>query len=197
MLDGLTSQEIIGAIAFLIRSIAGIIYIVSILKGQTKPHFFTWLVFTILTVIAYLAQVSDNAGPGSWMMGVTALSCLINTFLAIPYGEREITRGDKWALATSLFAMAPWLLTHDPLGSVILVSLIDAVAMFPTLRKSWMKPYEENLTFHGMATFNVFLSLFALTHISLTTILYPLAILLVNMALIVLCLVRRSTLKRP
>lgn len=78
----LTFPVVIGAAAFLIRGIAGGIYIGSILKGQTKPHLYTWLVFTILTAIAFLAQIKDGAGPGSWMLGITTISCFINTLLA-------------------------------------------------------------------------------------------------------------------
>ncbi|HPQ50472.1 MAG: hypothetical protein KDJ26_05060 [Alphaproteobacteria bacterium] len=191
-----SSQEVIGALAFIIRSVAGLIYIVSILQGKTKPHLFTWLIFTILTAIAFLAQISDNAGPGSWIMGIIAFSCFANAILALRYGEKNITRGDKIALSVSLGAILPWILTEDPLYSVILVSIIDAIAMIPTLRKSWHKPYEENLTSHSMATFNVLLSVFALSNISATTILYPLAIIVVNTALIILCLWRRRALEK-
>lgn len=64
MID-ISYQEILGAIAFLISIVGTVVYIRSILKGDTKPHLYTWIVFSILTCIAFFAQISDNAGPGA------------------------------------------------------------------------------------------------------------------------------------
>ncbi|MFA7275386.1 MAG: hypothetical protein WC043_01130 [Pseudobdellovibrionaceae bacterium] len=191
----LTYQEIIGGIAFLISLVGSLIYIKSILKGETTPHLFTWIIFGILTTIAFLAQIHDHGGPGAWSMGITALSCISIAVLSLKYGEKIFTLSDKIAFGASLTAILPWLLTDDPLGSVVLISLIDTVAMFPTLRKSWNKPYGENLTTYGIANVKTILSLAALTNLTLTTTLYPVAITLVNTGLIILCLWRRKALE--
>lgn len=191
----LTAAEIIGGIAFLLGIIGQLIYIVSILRGHTKPHLFTWLVWGILSAIGYFAQLHDDAGPGSWAMGVTALACLTTAALALKWGEKNITRGDKIAFATSISAILPWLLTKDPLGSVILISIIDVVAFYPTFRKSWHKPYEENLPSYNLASLKMILSLFALSNVTINTALYPSAVVLVNSTLVLTCLIRRKAVR--
>lgn len=185
------SQEIIGAVAFLIGIVASVIYFISIFKGQSKPHLFTWIVWGIIATIAYLAQLHDNAGPGSWAMGLTAVSCYMVALLALKYGEKEITRSDWIALITSLSCIVPWLLTNYPLGSVILISVIDVVAFYPTFRKSWNKPDEEHLTAYYFANLKLILSLFAMTNFNVTTTLYAITIVVANSAFIAMCHFRR------
>ena len=124
-------------------------------------------------------------------MGVTALACVIIAILALKYGEQDIKKSDKLALIASFSAILPWMMTNDPFWSVILISLIDTIAMFPTLRKSWYKPYDENLFSYVIANTKYLLSLAALTNLTVTTTLYPITTALVNTSLIFLCVWRR------
>mgnify|MGYP001365120317 CR=1 FL=1 len=191
----MTLHEWIGAIALALSFGGSVVYILSILKGQSKPHLYTWLVWSILPTIAFFAQIHDNAGPGAWVTGMTALSCSVTTLLALRYGEKNITRGDRWALAASLIAIVPWLITDDPFWSVILVAIIDTVAFIPTFRKSWHKPYEENLSSYNLHSLKMTLSMFALTNVTVITILYPLSFVAVNIVFTVFCFGRRLALK--
>ena len=193
MMD-ISYQEILGAIAFIISLWGTFIYIRSILRGDTKPHLYTWTVFSILTCIAFVAQLSDNAGPGAWMMGATALSCFATALLSLKYGNKQHTKSDKIALVASLSAIIPWLMTKDPLLSVIMISLIDGIAMFPTIRKSWNNPHQENLPTYWIANLKNVIALFALTNFSIVTSLYLISIMVVNTTLIVVCIYRRRAL---
>ncbi len=188
-------QELLGAIAFAISLWGTFVYIRSILRGYTKPHLYTWIVFSILTCIAFFAQISDNAGPGAWMMFATTASCTTAALLAIKYGEKSRTMSDKIALIASLSAIIPWLMTKDALLSVIMISLIDGIAMFPTIRKSWNKPYQENLPTYWIANLKNVIALFALANFSVVTSLYLISIMAVNTILIGVCVYRRQ--KQP
>lgn len=125
------------------------------------------------------------------MMGATTLSCSVTALLSIKFGEKNRTKSDKIALFASLFAILPWLMTKDPLLSVIMVSLIDGVAMIPTIRKSWNKPYQENIPTYWIANLKNVISLIALTNFTVTTSLYLISIFLVNSTLIGICIYRR------
>ncbi len=191
----MTGNELIGMLSLLVGLAGTGIYIASILRGQTRPHLFTWLVWFILTVIGYLAQLHDDRGPGTWVMGVTALCALAIVALSLKYGEKNRTRGDWIALALSLTAIIPWLLTKDPLGSVLMISVIDLVAFYPTFRKSWLKPHEENLTGYVFANAKYLLGMAALNAYTLNTTLYAATIIAANAAFILMCLWRRHMLK--
>lgn len=189
--------QTIGLIAFLISITGSALYFISIFKGDTKPHLFTWLVFSILTSIGFFAQLSDKAGPGAWAMGATALSCLATALLALKYGEKSRSRSDYIALFFSLSAIVPWLLTRDPLLSVILISLIDTVGLYPTLRKAWNAPYSENLFSYSLANLKFLVALLAIENFTLVTVLYPATIVIVNSILILECLWRRRIVPAP
>ena len=190
-----TTQELFAGAAVLIGLLSQTVYIVSILKGITKPHLFTWVVWGTLGAIGFAAQWHDNAGPSMWAMAMTTLMAFSTALLSLKYGEKTFTRGDKLSLAASLFAIVPWLLTDDPLGSVILISLIDAVAFYPTVRKSWHKPQEESLLAYNIGSLKFGLSLFAITNFTLTNALYPAAIVFINTAFVVMCILRRKKLQ--
>lgn len=186
--------EIFGVLAVIVGVAGQLIYIRSILKGETRPHLFTWLVWTTLGCIGFAAMVHDNAGPAIWALGATSLLCLSTALLSLKYGEKTFTRGDKISLIASLSAIIPWLLTNDPLGSVILISIIDGVAFYPTIRKSWNKPHEESLFAYNMGSLKFGLSVLAISNFTLTNALYPATIVFLNTGFVIMCLIRRRIL---
>lgn len=186
--------EIFGIAAVAVGVIGQGIYIRSILRGETKPHLFTWLVWTTLGAIGFAAMIHDNAGPAAWALGATFLLCLSTALLSLKYGEKSYTRGDKISLIASFSAIIPWLLTDDPLGSVILISIIDGVAFYPTIRKSWNKPGEESLFAYNLGSLKFGLSVLAISNFTLTNALYPATIVFLNTAFVAMCLIRRRQL---
>lgn len=190
-------HEIFGLASFGIGLWGSTVYIASIFKGQTKPHVYTHLVWGIVTGIAFFAQVFDDAGPGSWAMGLTAAVCLFQSALALKYGEKNITLTDKIALLAAFLAIAAWVITKDPLMSVILASSINVVAFYPTCRKSWISPWQENLAAYNIANLKMVLSLAAIAHFTLVTMIYPIACIAVNALFVALCLWRRQALSAP
>jgi chromate transport protein ChrA len=183
-----------GTLALVISLAGSWVYIRSILQGKTKPHLYTHLAWGIITAIAFFAQVSDNAGPGAWAIGVTAAACLAQAALALKYGEKDITRNDHISLCISLLAIVSWAVTKNPLLAVILACVVDLVAYYPTFRKSWLKPWEENLTAYNIANVKLALSLTALTNVTWVTALYPAVGLAANLAFVAACLLRRRSL---
>ncbi|MGO8672923.1 MAG: hypothetical protein ACLQVD_16375 [Capsulimonadaceae bacterium] len=141
-------KELFGLFSALATVIGAVPYIVSTVRGQTRPHLFTWLVWTLLTGIIFFIQVATNAGPGSWAIGLTALTCAINVPLSIRYGESRGTVTDRIALAVSIISVIVWRAMNDPTVSAVMITAIDVVAFYPTVRKTFSKPYEENLFYY-------------------------------------------------
>ncbi len=82
----MTSSEILGALAVTIGMIGYAPYLWSIFKGRTKPHLFSWFIWGVLTAIAFAIQISEGAGAGAWVTGITAAVCFLITALSIKYG---------------------------------------------------------------------------------------------------------------
>lgn len=186
------NQELIGLLAAFIGLYAYWPYLRDIFRGKTRPHVFSWGIWGILTSIAFAAQINEGAGAGAWVTGLFAVFTLTIFALAFKYGEKAIARGDWAMLAGALLAIPLWLLTRDPLWSVILVCGIDVLAFIPTFGKSWRKPHEETLQTYALCALSFFLSLFALETLNLTTILYPATLVGTNMAFVMMVLWQRK-----
>lgn len=187
----LDSRQLLSLIAIVLTVVGVIPYIFDILRHKTKPHGFTWLVFATVTGIAFFAQYSDRGGAGSWPTGFTAFACLLIAILSVKYGERGITRFDWCCLSLSLLAVPLWQLTATPLYSVILVSLIDVTGFLPTFRKSWHRPGQETLSAYNIGSLKFLLAIFALENYTLTTLLYPIVVILINSTFVVMCSLRK------
>lgn len=183
------------AVAASVVGIVGYIpYIVSTVRGKTKPHAFSWLIWTVLCAIAYVAQVSGGAGAGSIVTGVTAAACTILFLLAFVYGDRERTRFDWGCLIFALGSIPLWIAFSDPLFSVIAITIIDGVGFGPTFRKSYLRPDEETTSTFFVSGLKFLAGLLALEKWSIVTALYPLSLVVMNFVFVLMVWWRRSVL---
>jgi hypothetical protein len=187
-------RDILGIAATVLALISYVPYFRDIVARKTRPHAFTWLIWGGLTAIAFVGQIVDRAGPGAWVTGFTALVCLVIAGIAAGDGERNITRIDWIALAGAGAALLAWFLTRGPLLSVILITIIDNLGFVPTLRKSYARPYEETMSTYVMSGAKWILGVIALEHFSVTTALFPLAIVIASWLFVIMLLVRRRQL---
>lgn len=169
-------------------------YFRDIFAGKTKPHAFSWLVWASLTAIAFAGQVSDNAGPGAWITGVTAFVSFIIFFLAIIKGEKDITRSDKLNLIGAAVALGLWFVTSTPLLSIILITIVDFLGFLPTIRKSYHKPHEETLITYLLSGLKFALAILALENYTVVTWLYPASLVVANLLFVAMLKVRRQKL---
>lgn len=166
-------------------------YAWSVVRGKTKPHVLSWLVWGVVIGIIFFAQESEGGAAGSWGTAVTAASCLIIACMAVFRGDRHIHISD-WAAFVSAIAIIPvWRLTHNPLWAVILGTLIDALAYYPTYRKSFHKPWEENVLLYALGIFQWGISIAALGEFSATTLIYPIFCVAANTPLVLMIVWRR------
>lgn len=184
-------KAILGIAAVAMTVAAHLPYLRATLRGDTRPHLFTWIIWTLLGFIAFAGQVAGRAGPGCWVTGVTAVICVVITAAAWRQADRHATRGDWVMFLGGLAAIPLWLVTNDPLWSMILVCLIDGSAFVPTMRKAWHRPDQENSFMYGFNLPRHVVALAALRDVTLTTALYPAMLLAMNGATYAMLKLRR------
>lgn len=187
----LEPKIILGTIAVIMALIGYVPYFRDIFLGKTKPHAYSWLVWSILTGVGFFGQILNKGGAGAWVTGVTAIISFFIFFLALKKGEKNITFSDKLSLFSVFIAMLLWYLTSNPLNALILVIVIDILGFFPTFRKSYHKPKEETMLTFFINGLKFVIALFALESYSLITYLYPLYLILANWTLVGMLIVRR------
>lgn len=190
----MSDKEVYGVVSLLL-SLAGYApYIRLTLARKIRPHFFSWLVWSLISLIAYLAQESGDAGPGAWAVGVSAACCSFIALCSIRHGERRVTRSDWLCLGGALLALPLWLFCKDPLAALAAVMVVDAFAYAITFRKSWADPYGEDPAIYLIDTVKYGFAILAMERYSLLTLAFPIFIIVVEGALAAVILTRR---RRP
>jgi hypothetical protein len=169
-----------GIIASLIGTGCFIPYISDIYKKKTKPHIYTWLIWTILQVTGVVAMYNSGAGIGILALATGSILCAYVTILSIKHGTKNINTFDTLCLIGALASIGVYIFLKEPLLSIILISAIDFVGFLPTLRKAYIEPYSETLTMFAFFAVSGVFTMLALHDYSLTTILYPLTLIGIN-----------------
>lgn len=177
---------IFGAVAAFLALFSSYLYIRDIFRGNTQPHTYTWLIWSIVTTIAFFGQVVSGGGPGSWATGVAAVVTIFTLLLSLKggYGTKDITTFDKVCLVLAILSVLPWLLTKNVLWSVLLATFIDLIAFFPTMRKTWHAPKSESLGSMYADAVKHALSMFSMGTYSLVTLIYPFSVLVTKFVII-------------
>lgn len=167
-------KEILSAVAIVVTFVAFLPYIRSIVQGQTKPHVFSWIIWSSTTFIIFAAQLADKGGVGAWPLGVS--SCITLYVAVLSYRKKSditITKSDWLFLIMAMATLPLWYFTSDPLLVVIILTTVDILGFAPTFRKAYFSPYGEQLKFYAMMAVRDLIAISAMEHYSLTTILFP------------------------
>jgi hypothetical protein len=183
----------VAAIALTFVLFAG--YIRQIRSGQIKPHVFSWLVWAIVTLTVFLAQLSDDAGAGAWPIGISgAITFYIAALSYAKRGDTQITATDWAFFLAALSAFPAWYLTANPLWAVVILTMADLAGFGPTVRRAYRQPHLESVGFFALGALRNLLVVLALEHYSLTTALFPAAVGGACLLLAALLVVRRKAL---
>lgn len=190
--------KIFFAIAAVIVLIIGYYpYFKDIFRKTTKPHAYTWLIWAITQGTATVAAFYGGANWGVMSLAGGTLLVVFVFLLSFKYGTRNITRSDTGILLLALSAILVWWLTKNPLLSVIMVTVIDGLGYIPTLRKSWVEPWSETLSFwFAMAIVSV-LTILSLGEINWLTAPYLTVLAILNVLVLVVCVLRRKSVPNP
>jgi hypothetical protein len=188
-------KELLSTVAIALTIVAFLPYIRSILLGETKPHVFSWMIWGSTTFIVFLAQLADEGGAGAWPIGISGLITLYVAVLAyIKKSDHTITKVDWLFFILAMSSLPIWYITSHPLGAVVILTSVDVLGFGPTFRKAYGQPYEEQLKFYVLMTMRNLISITALEHYSLTTVLFPAVIAGACLIFILMVVVRRRLL---
>lgn len=154
-------KGVIGGIAVFLTFAAYVPYYRDIIRGKTHPHVYSWSLWGLLTVLLVALQIKGGAGAATWVTATAGLLCIGVIVLSLKSGKKDITTSDTIVAILGLIAIGFWLIADQPVTSIILVIVADALAFIPTIRKSWHKPYTETLSLYVTNALRFFLALAA------------------------------------
>lgn len=171
-------------------------YVRAILRGQTRPHVFSWIIWGAGTFVVALAQLADGAGVGAWPIAVSGIITIGVAILAWQRSaDLRFTRLDWVFLILALSALPLWYLTDTPLSAVIVLTTVDLLGFGPSVRKAYDHPHEENAVFFTLGAVRNGFVVLALENYSWTTMLFPAAVGIACLLFVALILGRRVALR--
>lgn len=192
---GYLTKEVFSTAAIALTLIAFFPYIRSILRGRTRPHVFSWIIWGTTTIVVFLAQLADGGGAGAWPIGVSGGITILVAFLAfLKRADISITKTDWLFLVSALSSLPLWYLTADPLWAVVILTIVDVLGFGPTVRKAYAFPHSESMLFFALFTVRNLLVVLALENYSVTTVLFPAVIAAACLMLIAMIAYRRHAL---
>ena len=191
------TKTLLTVVALLLAVLAYIPYFRDILRGKTKPHAFTWLVWCTMSTVAVFSQVSDGGGVGSWVLAFTAIVNFAIFCFAIYKGKTNITNMDWFCLMGSFLGVALFTFNQDPPISLLIISAVDIIGFIPTVRKSMLHPYQETASTFALTSLKYGFAIIALENYTFITVYYPAVVGTMDVFFVLLLLSRRSKIPKP
>jgi len=155
-------QELIGIIAGALAFLQLFPYVVSILRGHTKPERATYAIWSLVNIIIVASYVASGAETTIWVGIAYALSQLFVFALSFKYGVGGLSKLDVICLIMALGGAAIWITTSNPTLALYFCIFVKAIGLIPTLRKVYYRPDTENTASWVMCACASILNMFAL-----------------------------------
>jgi hypothetical protein len=191
-----SQAAVLGMLAGAIGSADAIPYVRDVLRGSTRPHRGTWLIWSVLAIVALLSQRADGA---SWSLLLVAGQAVLTGaifLLAIRRGEGGVTPGELALIGLAGAGVVGWLVAGEPVVATICVVAADLIGLALMVPKTWRDPGSETLVTYALASLAGALAAGAVGELDASLLLYPVYYCLGNAA-IALLIVSRAGSARP
>ena len=167
-------------------------YYINIWKKVAKPHFFSWIIWSVLAGLSFYLSLNGGGGEGSWIFALSSVLCLCVAIYALIRGEKNITRIDWVFFFAAVITMFIYVFTKNAVLSVSLVATIDFLGFLPTFRKSYSKPYDEPVLTYFFSFLSYLFSIGALQTYSFVTSFFLSTLVVTTGVFVLFLLLRRK-----
>lgn len=171
---------IFGYISALFVVLSSIPYIIDILRKKTKPHRVTWLIYTVLSSIAFFSQLAKGATDSLWLSGFITIDVTLCFLLSLKYGVGGVAKKDIVVFLFAALGLVAWYLTNEAAIALYIVILIDMAGSYLTLEKAYKQPETETFIMWFFSAIAAFFAMLAVGSLNIILLSYPLAILLID-----------------
>ncbi len=119
------------------------LYLRDILGGRTRPERTTWLIWSVLAIVAFVSQLKLGARWSLVYIGLTALGSLTVYILSWRHGIGGWKGGDKLALGIAGMGIVLALAMRSPEMAIFGVMLADFAGAVLTIQKAYRRPGSE------------------------------------------------------
>lgn len=175
-------------LAVLISVFGGLNYLISTVKGRTKPNRVTWFLWALAPMIAFGAELNEGVGMRSlvtFMVGFNPMLIFVASFVN-KKSVWKVTNFDYMCGVISIIGIVVWLITRTNSIAILFAIIADAAAAIPTIIKSYKFPETESYIGYLTGIISTGIGLLVLDEWGFSHWAFPAYIILVNSLLILL-----------
>ena len=188
--------QILLYISIVSNIIAYTIYLGFIIKNKIKPHGITYLVWAIILGLNFIIQIVSGVGISSALLGFNFIGCFLIFILCYKKGYINYDKLDWICFGLAILAVVVWIISKTPIYSVILSCVIDLLALIPSFRKSFSKPWDDSPIAFWTSGAEYLISLPSYNIYSVVSLLYPVFVLSIDFIYAIFISIRRLQLKK-
>lgn len=175
-----------------LANISFVPYFFDIIKGRTRPHAVSWLIWSITQGVGAAALWEGGATFAA--IGVTLTTVLVLGIFLLSFikGSRKISPADAVVLSLAVFALIGWALLDHPVWAVLLASFIELLGFIPTYIKAYKEPASEHFPSWLIYCVGMTLMLITLPEYTLLTTVYLATMTVASFVLIFILLLRHK-----
>jgi hypothetical protein len=187
-------EAVLGILAGIVAIGDTIPYVRDILRGTTRPHRGTWLIWATLATVVVLSQRADGASWSLIMAAATAVLTGLIFVLSIRRGVGGVTTRELVMIAIAGGGVAGWLIADEPVVATACVVAADRIGAAMMVPKTYRDPHSETLITFVLASVSGALAAGAVGAFDVSLLLYPVYFCMANGALALLIYQRRLVL---
>ena len=139
-------QVWIGLTAAVLSIIAYIPYAIDTAAGRTRPQRASWLIWSVLSIIAFSAQFYEGASTSLWFAGSQAIASVLIFGLSLRSGKGGILKSSDYiTLVLAGVGLLLWYLTETAAYTLVITITISLLGGVATATKAWHDPESETL----------------------------------------------------
>ena len=167
----------------LIAALGFIPYLKNTIKGNVRPRIATWSSWSLITAIATVAAISEQAYVSAFLTGIATAIELSILFMAIRKGGYGYGWADGICQAISIIGVVAWIATNNAIWAIIFNIIADFFGAVPTFYHTWIDPYDEDWRPFIISGFGSVISLLAVSSVGFTTAGFPIYLSVIGFAL--------------
>ena len=184
----LTMAVLAGWLAGLLSLAAFVPYILSTLRGHTKPNRATWSIWTVNSFVIAASYYSSGATNTIWVAVGYSIGSLVTAILSYRFGTGGWTWLDRNCLTMAAIALFCWWWFDSALIALLMSLSVDFTGALPTIRKAYQEPETEDRIAWSLFLFGNCINLMAIDRWMFRIVIYPAYMVLASGAIALLVL---------
>ncbi len=188
----MSAVAVFGLLAGVATVLAIVPYVRDVLRGTTRPHRGSWLIWTVLSIVVFASQLADG---GTWSILMVAAQAVITGLvfvLSIWRGEGGVSRADITVMAVAGLGVVAWAVSSTPVVATIATIFADMLGIALMTPKTWRDPRSETFSTYVLGGVSGVFSAFAVGSLDISLLLFPIWIAVASGVIATTIAMRRS-----